>query len=473
MMFNFKEKIFFLALLVLFLFPIVIFAQADDEICIDLIEDTDNTCNLLGETKCQELLNECLEIYQERSDFYQGKVSQTQQEAQTLENQISILQNKVYRLNNEIYQGNLMIKDLGFQIDDTEASIETSKVRISNSQDKLEQLLRLIYEQDQKSLVEIMLAEEELSDFFDELVALEALSRKNKELLGNIKDLKVQLETEKVALNQEKGDLEQTVVAQTFQKQQSIELQDEQEYLLDVTKGQEAVYQEYLQENQEKAAEIRKRIFQLAQISEDEAPSFEEAYEIAKYVESETGVRAALVLGLLEVESAVGKNVGQCNCAGKAFCKYPDIHYQEIMTRNHWEYFIQITEELGLDPDTTPISCAVSGGKVQWGGAMGPAQFMPGTWLGLGYKERIEKITGVVPASPWRIRDAFLAAGLYLKDWGADSQILQKEIGAVTAYLCGTSYMTTRCQQAGGYGYRNLVIQKASQWEEWAEEGVF
>ena len=143
MMFNFKEKIFFLALLVLFLFPIVIFAQADDEICIDLIEDTDNTCNLLGETKCQELLNECLEIYQERSDFYQGKVSQTQQEAQTLENQISILQNKVYRLNNEIYQGNLMIKDLGFQIDDTEASIETSKVRISNSQDKLEQLLRL------------------------------------------------------------------------------------------------------------------------------------------------------------------------------------------------------------------------------------------------------------------------------------------------------------------------------------------
>ena len=103
---------------------------------------------------------------------------------------------------------------------------------------------------------------------------------------------------------------------------------------------------------------------------------------------------------------------------------------------------------------------------------MGPAQFMPGTWLGLGYKDRIEKITGEL-ASPWIVRDAFLASGLYLQDWGADSQNLQKEIGAVTAYLCGTSYMTARCQQAGGYWYRNLVIEKATQWEKWAEEGVF
>ena len=472
-MLHFKKKLFSSIVLMFFLFPTIIFSQIDEDTCLDLINDTDKTCNLLGEKKCQEALNECLEIYQERSDFYQGKVSQTQQEAKTFQNQIYILQNKVSSLNNEIYQSNLMIKDIGIQINNTASSIETSKVRISDSQDKLAELLRLLHEQDQKSLVEIMLAEDELSDFFDELVALEALSQKSRELLGNIKNLKVQLETEKVALNEEKGDLEQTVVARTFQKQESVKLQNEQEYLLGVTKGQEAIYQEYLKENKEKASEIRKRIFQLAQIAEDEAPSFEEAYEIAQYVESETGVRAALVLGLLEVESAVGKNVGQCNCSGKAFCRYPDIHYKEIMTKNHWEYFVEITDELGLDPNTTPVSCAISGGKVQWGGAMGPAQFMPGTWLGLGYKDRIEDITGIVPASPWRVRDAFLASGLYLQDWGANSQILQKEIGAVTAYLCGTSYMTTRCQQAGGYGYRNLVIEKANQWEAWAEEGVF
>ena len=477
-MLQIKKTILSLALLVSFLFPILIFAQVDEDTCLSLISDTDKTCNLLGEKKCQESLTECLKIFQEKSDFYEGKVNQTKQEGDTLENQIYILNNKVRGLNNEIYQSNLMIKDIRFQIGDTESSIETSKERIDDSQDKLAQLLRLVYEQDNRSLIEIMLAEEELSDFFDELAALEALSQKNKELLGSIKDLKVQLETSKVSLNEEKGDLEQTVVARTFQKEENLRLQNKQEYLLDVTKGQEAVYQEYLEENKEISSEIRKRIFNLAQVADEEAPSFEEAYKMAQYVEGETGVRAELVLGLLEVESAVGKNVGQCNCEGKEFCRYPDIHYQEIMTKNHWEYFIKITDELGLDPNTTPVSCAVSGGKVQWGGAMGPAQFMPGTWLGKGYsskasyKDRIEKITGEL-ASPWIVRDAFLASGLYLQDWGADSQNLQKEIGAVTAYLCGTSYMTARCQQAGGYWYRNLVIEKASQWEKWAEEGVF
>jgi peptidoglycan hydrolase CwlO-like protein len=467
-----KKTIFSLALLVSFLFPVLIFSQVDEDTCLDLISDTDKTCNLLGETKCQSALNECLKIYQEKSDFYAGKVDQTKKEADTLENQIYILNNKVRGLNNEIYQSNLMIKDIGLQIGDTETSIKTSKERIDDSQIKLAELLRLVHEQDNRSLVEIMLAEEELSDFFDELAALEALSQKNKELLGSIKDLKVQLETSKVALNEEKGDLEQTVVARIFQKQESLQLQNKQEYLLDVTKGQEEVYQKYLEENKEIASEIRKRIFNLAQVADEEAPSFEEAYKLAQYAEEETGVRAELILGLLEVESAVGKNVGQCNCEGQEYCRYPDIHYKEIMTQNHWEYFIKITDELGLDPNKTPVSCAISGGKVQWGGAMGPAQFMPGTWLGLGYKDRIEKITGEI-ASPWIVRDAFIAAGLYLQDWGADSQNLQKEIGSVTAYLCGTSYMTARCQQAGGVGYRNLVIQKASQWEKWAEEGVF
>jgi membrane-bound lytic murein transglycosylase B len=137
------------------------------------------------------------------------------------------------------------------------------------------------------------------------------------------------------------------------------------------------------------------------------------------------------------------------------------------MPRSSWSAFEQITQALGLDPNTTPISCSVSGNAVQAGGAMGPAQFMPSTWLNLNYKTRVETITGVVPANPWRIKDAFLAAGLYLKDWGADSQVLKKEIGAVTAYLCGTSSMTNACIRAGGKG------NKAVQWQTWIDQGVF
>jgi len=262
------------------------------------------------------------------------------------------------------------------------------------------------------------------------------------------------LEQQKQSLLEDKEELERAVLVSSIKAKESQELKEEKDWLLKKTKGKEQKYKEYLKEVQEKAAEIRKRIFELAQVAETEAPSYEEAYELAKQIEGITGIRPALLLGLLEVESAIGKNVGQCNCEGKTYCRHPDVSWKEVMPKSHF-------------------SCAVNGGKVQWGGAMGPAQFMPNTWLKLGYKKRVEKITGVKPANPWRIKDAFLAAALYLADFGADSQRLKDEIGAVTAYLCGTPYMTTTCKKAGGKWYRSAVLEKASKWQKWIDEGVF
>jgi len=456
---------------------IVLGAEDLVKTCQTLLDDDSGGCGSLSEEQCQETLNKCLEFYQAQSSYYEDKVGETQKEAKTLQNKISIFKNKISGLNNEIYRSNLMVKDLNLQIGDTQASIGVSTAQIEDSRLKLAELLRTIYEQDQRSLLEIMLAENELSDFFDELAALEALNIKNQELLGHIRSLKVQLEVEEGALTKEKGELEQLVVVSTLQKQESQKLQKEQESILQTTKGREDLYQAYIKETQVKASEIRKRIFQLAQVSEEEAPSYEEAYAIAKYVETITGVRPALLLGLMQTESAIGKNVGQCNCSTRSYCRYPDIGYKEVMHSGQWDAFLQITEGLGMDIGTTPISCSISGGKVQWGGAMGPAQFMPNTWLNpsnpdKGYKKRVENIVGGT-ANPWRVRDAFLAAGLYLSDWGAGSQKLQKEVGAVTAYLCGTSVMTSRCQTAGGYSYRNQVMNNASEWEDWIEEGVF
>jgi membrane-bound lytic murein transglycosylase B len=50
---------------------------------------------------------------------------------------------------------------------------------------------------------------------------------------------------------------------------------------------------------------------------------------------------------------------------------------------------------------------------------MGPAQFIPSTWMG--YKDKVAAITGKPQADPWDIRDAFIAAALLLKNNGADN----------------------------------------------------
>ena len=83
-----------------------------------------------------------------------------------------------------------MVKDLTLQLKDTEGSIEKNSLKIEEKKDNLSAILRSIYEEDQKSLIEILLSENQLSGFFDNLMSLENLNYRNKDLLKEIKNLK-------------------------------------------------------------------------------------------------------------------------------------------------------------------------------------------------------------------------------------------------------------------------------------------
>ncbi len=417
--------------------------------------------------ECEDLLKE----YETKIAEYEKEISETANQSKTLKNKIAALKKEIGKLGLEIQQSNAIIKDLGFEITNTEGSIGKTSSEIENYKKNLATILRTIYKEDQKSDIEILFSGAQISDFFNYLTELGALNLKNQELLGNIEESKTLLETQKKYLEEDKGDLEKITKIQTLQKQESESTKKEQEYISKLTESQ---YQKLLGEKKElekRVAEIMARIAQLTLPGLDVPRSKKELYELASWAGGITSVRPALILGLIEVESALGTNVGQCNCAGQTYCKYPDAGYKQVMSSKQWDSFLKITKELGLDPNVTPVSCFVNGGKVQMGGAMGPAQFMPNTWYKLSYKQKVESATGIAPANPWRASDAFLAAALYLADWGAGSQVETTESGAATAYLCGTNSMTAACQRAGGVWYRNSVMQKASQWQNWIDQG--
>ena len=407
-------------------------------------------------TEEREELERELEELEKQIAEIDKDVKRTEQEKKTLENQIYLLRSRINKLDLQIYQGNIMIKDLGVQIIDTEGSIEETSFKIKDSRRHLARILQLIYESDQKSLIEILLSEEELSDFFNDLVALESLSVESGDLLENIENLKVRLEEQKDSLDNEKQDLENLVVLQTVQRRESSVIKKDKDWLLHLT---ETEYQKHLSEKQEteqKAAQIRARIFELIGIPE--APTFGEAYEIAKYVSGITGVRPALLLAVLTQESNIGKNVGQCYLknpsTGSGVVVYSGKSVAKVMKPSRdVSPFLDITQALGRDPYNTPVSCPMSYG---WGGAMGPAQFIPSTWNI--YKDRLYDITGK-PGDPWSIKDAFLAAGLYLSDYGATKQTYNGEWRAAMIYFSGTS-LRTKYNGYGFYGDSVMAITK-------------
>lgn len=397
---------------------------------------TQTGCANQEKTTCQAQLKECDDYYTAEGARIQADINTTSQEKNTLKNKISGLDKKIKELTNNINQSNLIIKDIKIQIDDTTSSIETTTLKIEDSKNKLAKILRSIHEEDNKPLVEVLLAESDLSGFFDNMLALEILNVSHRNILNEIKVLKSNLENQKVSLDGEKTDLENTVKMNLLAKEENATTKKTQQNYLKIT---EQEYQKQVAEKQEtdkKAAAIRARIFELAG-GVSKAPTFGEAYELAKYVEGITGVRPALLLAVLQQESAIGKNVGQCYMTDSSTGNGQRVSGALVSKVMHptrdVPVFISIVGELGKDYTKTAVSCPMSFG---YGGAMGPAQFIPSTWSS--YRERIKAITGKA-SDPWNIKDAFLAAGLYLADSGAKAQTYNAEWKAAMIYFSGST----------------------------------
>jgi membrane-bound lytic murein transglycosylase B len=183
-------------------------------------------------------------------------------------------------------------------------------------------------------------------------------------------------------------------------------------------------------EQQKKVSAIESKLFSFAGGATKAIP-FKDAYAYAQEASGATGVRPALILAILTQESNLGSNVGTCNRAGDP----PSKSYTAVMhpTRDI-PVFLRITKALGLNPDTTPVSCRV--GNVGYGGAMGPAQFIPSTWVM--YEGKVAAALGKSTANPWVARDAIMASAMLMKANGATGSEAA-ERNAACRYYSGRS----------------------------------
>ena len=254
---------------------------------------------------------------------------------------------------------------------------------------------------------------------------------------------------------------------QLLQKQEQAEARKKQEDFLKMTVAE---HQEYLRKKanvERAAAEIRARLFELIDIPE--APTFGEALELAEWVEQKIGIRPAFLLAIITQESALGRNVGRCHLVNFETGESVHINTGARMrrgmapgpphhsTRNDVAHFLNITRELGRNPNQTLISCPMA---VGWGGAMGPAQFIPSTWMSR--RPRLEPFVQGTP-DPWNIRHAFLASALYLRDLGG----LNNERTAALRYFAGGNW----ANPANAF-YGNQVVQRINCLQTFIDHGT-
>jgi len=362
-----------------------------------------------------------LQELEKQIDQHEKTIETYKKQGTTLSNEIKSLEAKINKLTLQIKAVNLNLKKLDQEIGETTVKISSTQDKLTFNKDALTKSLRLLYENGNEGLMEIILKNPNFSDFYGEINNLLSIKDSLKDTVVKISELHQELVDQKEQLALEKSDVENLKIYQESQKTSVKKTQEEKADILKVTKGQEAKYQQILQETKKTAAEIRSRIFKLFGGGE---MTFGEAYQIAKMAEGATGVRAAFLLAILQGESALGKNVGKCS-------------YETAMhpTRDI-PVFLTILKELNISPNSVKVSCPNADGV--YGGAMGPAQFIPSTWKI--YKNRVSQITGHNPANPWNNADAFVAAAVYLKDLGADQQTISAERKAAAKYYAGSRW---------------------------------
>ncbi len=430
-------------LLVLALFsaaPLISFAQTSDAVA-----------------KRQAELQAELDATNKEIAYWADILSSKEKETVSISRDIAILNAKIAEAKATIKAKNIVIQQLGKDIGEKTVVITNLNQKMTRQQESLSELVRKANALESYSIAEFALSGQTLSDFLSDVDSIRSVEEALKESFQNIRTTRTATETAKETLSKRQNaetDARKIIEAEQRQIQKS---EAQKKELLAISKTEEKTYKGILTDRQTRAAQIRSALFSLRDTA---AIPFGTAYAYALEVQKRTGVRPAFLLAILTQETNLGENVGQCLVTdfttGDGVGKNTGRAFTGVMKPGRdTEPFLALAERLGFDAKTRPVSCPQPGG---YGGAMGPSQFIPSTWVS--YEKRIASASGTSIPDPWIPRDAFFASALYLGDLGAGAGGYSAESTAAAKYYAGSAWKTR------GQSYAASVMKIAQNIQE-------
>ncbi len=368
-----------------------------------------------------------------------NKQKEQQKQTGTLKGDVDYLTAQINALKAKIKARSLAIAQLKANINEKVSTIKSLSTKIDREYESLAQLLRNTNEFDNENLIHLILSDNTVSNFYSDLESYASIKKAVKDSVDTIKGVKTETEAVKEEL-EKKQDAETDAKAELESAQRNVAKSEaDKKELLEISKEKEAAYQLLAAQKKAQADRIRAALFPLAGTSTK--IDFGTALMYATEAQKVTGIDPAFLLAILTQESNLGANVGQCYLTnpdtGAGVGKNTGTPFANVMKpmglpgrKGDVEDFMKITSELGLNPFQTAVSCPIAG-VGGYGGAMGPAQFIPSTWAG--YVSRLQAMLGHKP-NPWNPRDAFFASATMLTDKGAVGNSASAQHKAACAY---------------------------------------
>lgn len=381
----------------------------------------------------------------------ENQISKKRGESRTLENEVSQLDSRVKSIQLEIRKLQLSIGQMNDEITETNGKIKESEETIDKQKLALAQIIKVLSRNDNENLTQIIFKYDSISDFFSYLNNIQNTQDNLRISIQKIRNVKIELEETKEELSNKKFELERLRSFQEIERSSLNGAKKEKDRLLKETKGQESKFQKLIQQSKFDIEKIREQVTFLQQ----NGISVEDAVKFAQLAAIRVGIRPGFLLAILEVESEMGKRVGTGNWLDDMYNCYLRLRKPQ-RAETEKNAFFAIISKLGLDPNSVKVSREPNYGC---GGAMGPAQFIPSTWLA--YEGEVARLTGHNPPNPWSIEDSFMASAIKLARGGANTKTAQGEIRASKSYISGNP----NCSSSICKYYSNTVQRKADQIE--------
>jgi len=205
--------------------------------------------------KILDLRKELAEL-QKKSEEYKKVVTSKQKESASLKREIGLLSNQINHLETEVRITENKISSAKLVIGDLRDEIYDRQEKIKNRHDTVGILLKMMYKNDQESMLTVLMKNNLLSDFLHQVKQADNLNKGLLAAITVLKNERQELEENKTELEAKKQDLEKL---NNSQKNKQVALSDtksNKDILLVRTKGQEELYQKLLSETERKEAKF-------------------------------------------------------------------------------------------------------------------------------------------------------------------------------------------------------------------------
>lgn len=301
----------------------------------------------------------------------QGETSGVKYEIQKLDQKIKISE---LFINQKLAIANRLKRN----INSTENDIKDLNTDLEKINRSLKALIFQRQQTEANTALEAILSKKTISEFFEDNDTSRFLEAKISDEITRVKKERDSLQRLTIEL-EEKESVERDLADERKIETEKIEKNKKyKDELLGILKKEEGGIKATIGNKEKAKRAILAKVFKVASGAK---VSFGEAYNIINPYKKSLGMDPAFVLAILFQESGmggkIGGNIGQCTY--KQYNKYGTTSGgKTVMKSSQHKSFETIMSGLGRKATVQKISCAIprDGG---YGGAMGPAQFMPNT----------------------------------------------------------------------------------------------